>query len=76
FAVEDPGYIYCRLCNPTTTELEKKIAHLEGSEAAAATATGMGAVTASVLSLTLINNSEPTRLHKVYRMPSSACRQG
>ena len=50
FAGEEPGYIYTRLGNPTTTELEQKVAQLEGCEAAAATATGMGAVSASVLS--------------------------
>ncbi|MCQ8877264.1 methionine gamma-lyase [Pseudoalteromonas shioyasakiensis] len=50
FAGEEPGYIYTRLGNPTTTELEQKVAQLENCEAAAATATGMGAVSASVLS--------------------------
>lgn len=50
FAGEEPGYIYTRLGNPTTCELEQKVASLEGMEAAAATATGMGAVSASVLS--------------------------
>ncbi|WP_289054240.1 PLP-dependent transferase, partial [uncultured Pseudoalteromonas sp.] len=50
FAGDEPGYIYTRLGNPTTTELEQKVAQLEGCEAAAATATGMGAVSASVLS--------------------------
>lgn len=50
FAGEEPGYIYTRLGNPTTTELEQKVAQLESCEAAAATATGMGAVSASVLS--------------------------
>ena len=50
FAGEEPGYIYTRLGNPTTIELEQKVAQLENCEAAAATATGMGAVSASVLS--------------------------
>lgn len=50
FAGDEPGYIYTRLGNPTTTELEQKVAQLESCEAAAATATGMGAVSASVLS--------------------------
>ena len=50
FAGDELGYIYTRLGNPTTTELEQKVAQLEGCEAAAATATGMGAVSASVLS--------------------------
>ncbi|WP_404339222.1 methionine gamma-lyase [Pseudoalteromonas mariniglutinosa] len=50
FAGEEPGFIYTRLGNPTTQELEQKVAQLESCEAAAATATGMGAVSASVLS--------------------------
>lgn len=50
FAGEEHGFIYTRLGNPTTQELEQKVAQLENCEAAAATATGMGAVSASVLS--------------------------
>ena len=50
FAGEELGYIYTRLGNPTTDELEQKVAQLEGCEASAATATGMGAVSACVLS--------------------------
>ncbi len=50
FAGEEGGYIYTRLGNPTTRELEEKIAALENTEDAAATATGMGAVSASLLS--------------------------
>ncbi|ALU44464.1 trans-sulfuration enzyme family protein [Pseudoalteromonas rubra] len=50
FAGEEVGYIYTRLGNPTTRELEEKLAQLEEMEDAAATATGMGAVSASVLS--------------------------
>ncbi|WP_417707468.1 trans-sulfuration enzyme family protein [Rheinheimera aquimaris] len=46
FAGEAEGYIYTRLGNPTTRELELKIAALEGMADAAATATGMGAVAA------------------------------
>ena len=49
FAGNEPGYIYTRLGNPTTAELERKRAILEGAEAAAATASGMGAVSAALL---------------------------
>src|SRR5690554_980807 len=49
FAGEEAGYIYSRLGNPTITELEQRVAALEGYPAAAATATGMGAVSASML---------------------------
>ncbi|MAD77204.1 MAG: methionine gamma-lyase [Rheinheimera sp.] len=49
FAGEQEGYIYTRLGNPTTRELEQKVAALEGMDDAAATATGMGAVAASTM---------------------------
>lgn len=49
FAGEEPGYIYTRLGNPTTAELERKMALLEGSDDAAATASGMAAVSAALL---------------------------
>ncbi|PKG58267.1 methionine gamma-lyase [Shewanella sp. Choline-02u-19] len=49
FAGEEAGYIYTRLGNPTTAELERKIAVLEGSDCAAATASGMAAVSAALL---------------------------
>lgn len=49
FAGEEQGYIYTRLGNPTTRELELKLAALEGMADAAATATGMGAVAASTM---------------------------
>lgn len=44
FALEESGYIYSRLGNPTTTVLEDKIAQLEHGEAAVATSSGMGAI--------------------------------
>ncbi len=50
FAGEEPGYIYSRLGNPTVAELEQKVAALEKMEDAAATATGMAAVSGAVLS--------------------------
>lgn len=50
FAGEEEGYIYTRLGNPTTRELELKMAALEKMEDAAATATGMAAVSGAVLS--------------------------
>lgn len=48
FALEESGYIYTRLGNPTVAEAEEKIALLEGGEAGAATSSGMGAVAASL----------------------------
>lgn len=44
FALEESGYIYSRLGNPTTAVLEDKIAQLEQGEAAVATSSGMGAI--------------------------------
>lgn len=49
FAGEAEGFIYTRLGNPTTRELELKVAALEGMADGAATATGMGAVAAATL---------------------------
>lgn len=43
FALEEPGYIYTRLNNPTTACFEERIAALEGGTAAVATASGMAA---------------------------------
>ena len=48
FRGEEEGYIYTRLGNPNHTAVEDKIAALEGGEAAAVAASGMGAI-ASVL---------------------------
>ncbi len=49
FAGEEEGYIYSRLGNPTTRQLEQRVAAMEGMEDAAATATGMGAVSGVLL---------------------------
>jgi len=45
----DPGYVYSRYANPTVTMFEERIARLEGMETARATASGMAAVTASLM---------------------------
>ncbi len=50
FKNEDPGYQYTRFGNPTVTMFEERLRLLEGAEVARATATGMAAVTASLLS--------------------------
>ena len=44
FAGKEEGYIYTRLGNPTVSVLERRVAALEGAEAAVAAASGMGAV--------------------------------
>ena len=48
FALEEDGYIYTRLGNPNSAELERKVAMLEGAEAAVAAGSGMGAITSAL----------------------------
>lgn len=48
FALEEEGYIYSRLGNPTNTQVEVKLASLEGAEAALTTASGIGAITSVI----------------------------
>ncbi len=47
----EAGYSYGRFGNPTVTELETKVAALEDTEAALATASGMAAISTTLLSL-------------------------
>ncbi|MEM7300988.1 MAG: O-succinylhomoserine sulfhydrylase [Pseudomonadota bacterium] len=49
FAGDEPGFIYSRYANPTVQMFEDRMCLLEGAEAALATATGMGAVSAAIL---------------------------
>lgn len=49
FADEQPGNIYSRFTNPNCKELEDKMAALEGTDDAVATASGMSAVFASFM---------------------------
>lgn len=51
FRGEEPGYTYSRLGNPTVRMFEERMAALEGSEDAAATASGMAAITALLMSV-------------------------
>ena len=48
FALEEAGYIYTRLGNPTTTVLENKIVALEEGEAGIAMSSGMGAISSTL----------------------------
>lgn len=50
FKQEDPGYQYTRFSNPTVEMFEERLRLLEGAEVCRATATGMAAVTAGLLS--------------------------
>ncbi|WP_322514915.1 methionine gamma-lyase [Rhodopseudomonas palustris] len=56
FAGEAEGFIYGRVGNPTVAVLERRLAELEGGEAALATSSGVGALTALVW--TLLNGGD------------------
>ena len=49
-AGDEAGYVYGRFGNPTVTMFEDRLALIEGAEACQATATGMAAVFASLMS--------------------------
>jgi O-succinylhomoserine sulfhydrylase len=49
FKGDEPGFIYSRFANPTVAMFERRMALLEGAEAARATASGMAAVTAALM---------------------------
>jgi O-succinylhomoserine sulfhydrylase len=49
FAGKEEGFVYSRYANPTVAMFESRMAALEGAEACRATASGMAAVTASLL---------------------------
>ena len=51
FAGEKQGYFYSRVGNPTVAVLESRLAALEEGEAGLATSSGMGALTAVILTL-------------------------
>lgn len=49
FKNEQPGFVYSRFGNPTVEMFERRMALLEGAEAARATASGMAAVNAALM---------------------------
>ncbi len=51
FSGEVPGNIYSRFTNPTVRTFEKRLASLEMAECCVATASGMSAITATILGL-------------------------
>jgi len=51
FTEEEEGYIYTRLANPTLKILEEKMAFLEGGETGICFASGMAAITTTILAL-------------------------
>ncbi len=50
FTLEEEGYIYTRLGNPTCSAVEEKVRLLEGGEACVSAASGMGAITSAIWS--------------------------
>lgn len=51
FALQKAGNIYTRITNPTTSAFEERITALEGGVGALATASGMAAITYTILAL-------------------------
>ncbi|MCX7155922.1 MAG: O-succinylhomoserine sulfhydrylase [Rhodocyclales bacterium] len=51
FSGEEPGNVYARFTNPTVTNMQERLAALEGAEACVATATGMAAILSTVMAL-------------------------
>jgi O-succinylhomoserine sulfhydrylase len=52
FAGDEEGFIYSRAGNPTVAAFQNRLAALEGAQACVATASGMSAIMATVMSLT------------------------
>ncbi|CAH0119040.1 O-acetyl-L-homoserine sulfhydrylase [Paenibacillus sp. CECT 9249] len=51
FALKEFGNIYTRIMNPTTDVFEKRVAALEGGQAALATSSGQAAITFAILNI-------------------------
>lgn len=56
FAMEEDGYTYTRVGNPTVSSMEMRLAAMEGTEAAIATSTGMAAIL--LLGMGLLKNGD------------------
>ncbi len=52
FAKEEQGNVYSRFTNPTVEAFQDKLASLEGAESCLATASGMSAIFATIMTLT------------------------
>lgn len=68
FAGDDPGYIYTRIANPNTRELEKAVADLENGFDGIATSSGMAAV--NVVYLGLLGSGDHIVSHNAVYGPS------
>ncbi|MFZ3126388.1 MAG: O-succinylhomoserine sulfhydrylase, partial [Rhodoferax sp.] len=56
FAMEEDGYTYTRVGNPTVSSMELRLAAMEGTEAAIATSSGMAAIL--LLGMGLLRNGD------------------
>lgn len=56
FSGEESGYFYSRISNPTQALLEGRLADLEEAEAGLVTASGMGAITATMWTLLAVGD--------------------
>ena len=56
FKGQDNGFQYSRFGNPTVAMFEDRMALLEGAEKAMATATGMAAVNAALMSIPVVSD--------------------
>ncbi|AXF05908.1 trans-sulfuration enzyme family protein [Paraburkholderia hospita] len=70
FAGESERYVYGRQHNPTQALLEKRLASLDGAEAALVTGTGMGAICSTMMTL-LQAGDEIISHHTIYSTASS-----
>lgn len=71
FRHENDAYIYGRWGNPTVEALERKLAALEGSETAAATASGMAAISGTISSSARAAATSSRRARCTPRAPAS-----
>ncbi len=69
--LENGGFVYARLWNPTVARFESALAQLEGAEAAVAFSSGMAAMTAAILSTTTsgATGAGPMKRHVVAVRP-------
>ncbi len=52
FSLDEPGFIYTRIMNPTIDVFEKRMTDLEGGVGALATSSGQAAITYAILNIT------------------------
>lgn len=56
FGLEEEGYVYTRIINPTTDTFEKRIAALEGGTGALGLASGQAAIVNSILNIATVGD--------------------